>query len=192
MDGGGQSNAPPPISSWPADTSFKDDVTVLFLLGASFTTGKCNGFAPFYSTISRRLSGPMPREYWMIYRGPGFLAVVWFGSTPILSPSPVFFSGFLFIVAGRDCRRWGGVGEEPSGEKAWSSIYHPILSAQCSCLYYFHVREKRRAVKENSYLYFLCEGSAGLHRYTVLITKVYCVHYSVQFQKWSVLLPPHT
>ncbi len=27
------------------------------------------------------------REYWMIYRGPGFLAVVWFGSCPIPFPS---------------------------------------------------------------------------------------------------------
>ncbi len=28
------------------------------------------------------------REYWMIYRGPGFLAVIWFGSFPTSSPSP--------------------------------------------------------------------------------------------------------
>ena len=28
-------------------------------------------------------------EYWMIYRGPGFLAVVWFGSSTSPSPSPV-------------------------------------------------------------------------------------------------------
>ncbi len=25
----------------------------------------------------------MSREYWMIYRGPGFLAVIWFGSYPL-------------------------------------------------------------------------------------------------------------
>jgi hypothetical protein len=32
--------------------------------------------------------GP-PREFWMIYRGPGFLAVVWFGYSHIsFSPSP--------------------------------------------------------------------------------------------------------
>jgi hypothetical protein len=29
-----------------------------------------------------------PREYWMIYRGPGFLAIVWFGSFPPPSPPP--------------------------------------------------------------------------------------------------------
>ncbi len=28
------------------------------------------------------------REYWMIYRGPGFLAVVWFGSSPTPLPHP--------------------------------------------------------------------------------------------------------
>ncbi len=27
-----------------------------------------------------------PREYWMIYREPGFLAVIWFGSSPTHSP----------------------------------------------------------------------------------------------------------
>ncbi len=33
---------------------------------------------------------PISREYWMIHRGPGFLTVVWFGSTPASSPpSPV-------------------------------------------------------------------------------------------------------
>ncbi len=30
---------------------------------------------------------PLAREYWMICRGPGFLAVIWFGSTPIPPPS---------------------------------------------------------------------------------------------------------
>ncbi len=29
------------------------------------------------------------REYWMIYRGPGFLAVVWFGSSHTPTPSSV-------------------------------------------------------------------------------------------------------
>ncbi len=29
---------------------------------------------------------PHPREYWIIYWGPGFLAVVWFGSFPTPSP----------------------------------------------------------------------------------------------------------
>ncbi len=33
---------------------------------------------------------PPTREYWMIYRGPGFLAVVWFGSSSLLPPFPAF------------------------------------------------------------------------------------------------------
>ncbi len=35
-----------------------------------------------------------PREYWMIYRGTGFLAVVWVGSSPPLPPS----ASCLFLV----------------------------------------------------------------------------------------------
>jgi hypothetical protein len=31
---------------------------------------------------------PFPREYWMIYRGPGFLAVLWFGSSKSPPPLP--------------------------------------------------------------------------------------------------------
>ncbi len=43
------------------------------------------------------------REYWMIYRWPGFLAVIWFGSTPSPSPSPVSkLSPFLILPV---CRR---------------------------------------------------------------------------------------
>ncbi len=53
------------------------------------------------------------REYLMIYRGPGFLAVVWFGSTPIpYPPLPsticLFFSVFLCFADRAYCReRWG-------------------------------------------------------------------------------------
>ncbi len=36
---------------------------------------------PFVSQV-------MNRVYWMIYRGPGFLAVVWFGSSPTPPPIP--------------------------------------------------------------------------------------------------------
>ncbi len=59
----------------------------------------------------------LPREYCMIYRGPGSLAVVWFGSSPALSPTPppwaacLSFSVFL-CLAGRayllesECLDW--------------------------------------------------------------------------------------
>ncbi len=60
------------------------------------------------------------REYWMIYKKPGFLAVLWFGSSP--TPPPHFpplqwtsclsFSVFLCV----------------DSEKAWPCINHSILS----------------------------------------------------------------
>jgi hypothetical protein len=43
------------------------------------------------------LSLGFPREYWMIHRGPGFLAVVWFGSSP--SPPPSSVSKFSIVLS---------------------------------------------------------------------------------------------
>ncbi len=73
------------------------------------------------------------REYWKIYRGPGFLAVVRFGSPP---PPPVRnFSLFLSLACMSSLywrekwgRGWEG-DESYNDEKTWSSINHPILSA---------------------------------------------------------------
>ncbi len=76
------------------------------------------------------------REYWMIYRGPGFLAVIWFGSFPTSSPSPVSKASclcllvFLCVADRAYWREMGGGGgeeEEPNhidDEKACSSINH--------------------------------------------------------------------
>ncbi len=67
------------------------------------------------------------RQYWMIYRGPGFLAVVWFGSTPtpfslLLSATCLFFSVFLRLCVGGRAY-WGergeGVGMEPIHTTTW-------------------------------------------------------------------------
>ncbi len=66
----------------------------------------------------------------MIYREPGFLAAVCFGSSPTPSPLSVSHSS---CVAGR--AYWlergdvgGGRGAQSyDGEKAWSSINHSIL-----------------------------------------------------------------
>ncbi len=55
------------------------------------------------------------REHWMIYRGPGFLAVVWFGSLP--NPSPLSnLSLFLSIPA---CRAGRAYCWEKGGRKGW-------------------------------------------------------------------------
>ncbi len=55
------------------------------------------------------------REYWMIYRGPGFLSVVWFGSnpSPLSSACCLSFPIFLCVAhrlltgEGRGWRGWG-------------------------------------------------------------------------------------
>ncbi len=73
------------------------------------------------------------REYWMTYRGPSFLAVVWFGSSPTPPPHPSAVSKlslFLLCVAGRE----GGEREVRGGTelynrgKSWPSNNHSILS----------------------------------------------------------------
>ncbi len=61
-------------------------------------------------------------KYWMIYRGPGFLVVVWFGSSP--TPSPPLPTDLQEVVSlsQTSCvspveltdRRGGGGGGEPS------------------------------------------------------------------------------
>jgi hypothetical protein len=73
------------------------------------------------------------RKYWMIY-GPGFLAVLWFGSSPI--PSPSLVSNLSFFLTIPVCRRSSiltgkvvGGAESYDREKAWPSINHSILSA---------------------------------------------------------------
>jgi hypothetical protein len=63
-------------------------------------------------------------EYWMIYRGPGFLAVVWFGSTPTSFPplpSPTCFS-FSVLLCVASPAYWGERG------RAWSRIIRPQKS----------------------------------------------------------------
>ncbi len=66
-----------------------------------------------------------PREYWMIYRGPGFAygRMIWLLPHPLL-PSPVSkLSLFFLCVALSDGRgRGGGEGAKSrDGDKAWSS-----------------------------------------------------------------------
>ncbi len=55
--------------------------------------------------------GAPPREYWMIYRGPGFLAVVWFGSSPSLPSSS---TGDTQADWERETAGWGGGGGRES------------------------------------------------------------------------------
>ncbi len=87
---------------------------------------------------------PTRRECWMNYRGPGFLAAVWFGFFP-LPPSPLLQ---LISSIGDTQKDWerettcwrergegGGRGVKSyDGETAWSSINNSILSALDSIL----------------------------------------------------------
>jgi hypothetical protein len=72
-----------------------------------------------------------PDFHWFltIYRGPGFLAVVWFGSSFTPSPPPPSESS---TGDWRGLEGGGGPGGEGTksyaGEKAWSSINYSILS----------------------------------------------------------------
>ena len=79
------------------------------------------------------------REYWINYRGPGSLAVVWFGSSPTpFSPSFPPVSSTLQRLTGRlrkrdnlltsEGRREGEGAKSYDVEKAWSSINPSILS----------------------------------------------------------------
>ncbi len=63
------------------------------------------------------------REIWIIFRGLGFLAVVWFGSSPTLSPVSKLSLSFSvsFCVAGG--------AKLYDDKKAWNSINYSILSA---------------------------------------------------------------
>jgi hypothetical protein len=105
-------------------------------------------------TVVYRYTG----EYWMIYRGPGFLGAVWFDSSPtpyppLQSASCLSFPVILCVPNRAHWReRWvGGGGREAKSddcEEVWPSINHSILSAvhchlwstlKCSC-----IREKYR------------------------------------------------
>ncbi len=78
-----------------------------------------------YMYLKERYWSEAGREYWMIYRGSGFLAYIWFGS-----PSPHFCQQDVSPV----CRWSGGGGgsgggtKSYDGEKACPSINHSILS----------------------------------------------------------------
>jgi hypothetical protein len=82
------------------------------------------------------------REYWMIDRGPGFLLVVWFGSSPIPFPPPSLSRLSLFLslpVCRRSSLPTGGGGGGARGAKSFDrekerfSINHSILSGQNPC-----------------------------------------------------------
>ncbi len=103
-------------------------------------------------SADRAYSMCLPREYWMICRGPGFLAVVWFGSFPP-PPSPVSKLDRRHIQEDweRETTCWGRGGggkaigaKSYDGEKAWSSINQSILSVFAVCHFMVMCRKVSR------------------------------------------------
>ncbi len=92
----------------------------------------------YYMEGSMLSSSHHPREYWIIYRGPGFLAVVWFGSLLTFSHHPLPSVSCLSYLVWLVCRRssllteggegGGRVTKSYNCEKAWPSINHLILA----------------------------------------------------------------
>ncbi len=100
----------------------------------------------------------------MIYREPGFPAVVWFGSSPapffpISSVICVSFSVFLCVEGQANWQDGGGdVGGAKSnnGETAWSAINHSILSGfnyTCSVSLSSKALSRRRASSKDPVLF---------------------------------------
>ncbi len=64
----------------------------------AYPSGEERGIFTYIYPPSRRLGGggqhplPKPGEYWMICRGPGFFAIVWFSSSPTRPHPPSPFS----------------------------------------------------------------------------------------------------
>jgi hypothetical protein len=69
----------------------------------------------------------------MFYRVPGFLAIAWFGSFPLLSRQLSLSQSSCVptveFTDGRERGRGEGEGAKSyDGEKAWSSVIHKLLS----------------------------------------------------------------
>jgi hypothetical protein len=82
------------------------------------------------TALQTSLCSPIPREYWMNYRGAGFLADVWFGFSPppphSQSASCISFS--VFLVPSRAYWR-GGIAKIKRRRDAWSSINFSLFYA---------------------------------------------------------------
>jgi len=106
------------------------------------------------------------REYWIIYRGPRFLAVVWFGSLPTHFPllpwsSCLSFSVFLCVTSLSSLltgeRGWAS-SQIIGREKAWPSINRAVLSG-CYLLFLVGLYSSMKSCHTRAYL-----GVQYLHR----------------------------
>ncbi len=89
------------------------------------------------------------REYWMIYRGPGFLSIVWFCSSHVPPPSPASKLS-LFLRLPGCCRSSLLTGEGGTGGPVKSQI---IRRRECLVLYKsFNTLCSNQSVKYNPQL----------------------------------------
>ncbi len=83
----------------------------------------------------RNWERPSHREYWMIYRGPGFLAVVWFGSSPNPPPLPrqqaVSLSRLPLCRRSRLLMRRRGWGRSHNIRRRDSLVLYKSFSTHC-------------------------------------------------------------
>ncbi len=131
---------------------------VLVTEGRGYAGMGANEYARQYvfSEQNRSLHKPtIPRDYWMMYRGPDLLAVVWFGSSPPPHPLPLqqpasclSLSVVLCFACRAYCRE--RVGEEPNhttkpGPLIKYSLSHPIK-----------LEVRRRLVLQSSSIHCAC------------------------------------
>ncbi len=94
-----------------------------------------DSYAPNHNQCTR-----YNREYWIIYRGPGFLAVVWFGSFPTTSPPPHFHQQTVSIsqsscASPQELSDGRGVREEPNHKTARSQVLFISFKTLCFTIF---------------------------------------------------------
>jgi hypothetical protein len=93
-------------------------------------------FSAYHKICTETWESPLPWDacigYWMIYREPDFLAIVWFGSSPIPFPKLSLFlmPAVCLCVAGSAYWQERGVGRNQiiRPRESWPSINHAVLS----------------------------------------------------------------
>jgi hypothetical protein len=101
-----------------------------------FCTVQCiiNPYNKSILLLGGSLRYSLSREYWVFYRGPGFIAVLWFGSPPLPSVNSTEDTQDDWERE-TTCLQGEGVVEEPnhtSARKPWS-LNHSIFSACGTC-----------------------------------------------------------
>ncbi len=115
------------------------------------------------------------RECWMIYKGPGFLAVIWFGSSPPPSPSLPSASCLPVCRYGRAYWRVGGGGEpnlmtaRKPGHLQIIQVFLVPLLVKRNCLTYVKLnntiwgKTRQQCIRENTdkqvYRSSICHGT---------------------------------